>query len=253
MVTIEESDDERSIVTPDLRLRFRRVGDRWTHSIDIRPGPWQTFADAIEWSPEDQDGPARPTYQELHFQKNSEEAFALLVGQAGPHHFSASFRVRFRSYRHEGSSDQSNMSDHSESQIEIDVADRCRVEGLLETHYILHEPPNCTYLCDADEYDTPLGFLPLPRQALVWEARAKSNYALTLSAMDGVRASTVSIVGQSESGEWHVIARPDTPASSSTRRFGYVWAHRRVKSIARTSENEIMPWSLEGSPPPHNL
>jgi hypothetical protein len=35
-VTIEESDDERSIVTPNCRLVFRQIGDRWTHGIEVR-------------------------------------------------------------------------------------------------------------------------------------------------------------------------------------------------------------------------
>ena len=43
MVTIADGRDEDALRSsrPTLRLRFCRLGDRWTHAIDIGPGPWQ--------------------------------------------------------------------------------------------------------------------------------------------------------------------------------------------------------------------
>ena len=86
MIEIEEGDEEKSIVTPDLRLRFRWTGDRWTHTIALRVGPWKTVATAIEGSADDDLGVSRPTFQDLHLQRDGDEVVALTVGQSGPHH-----------------------------------------------------------------------------------------------------------------------------------------------------------------------
>jgi hypothetical protein len=113
MVELETDGDCRSIVTPTLRLAFRWSEDRWIHAIE--PGrSGVPIAWTIEGDPS-RDDPSRvvsPAYQQLEFQERGRAIQALLVGQSGPHHFSAVFNVE----ESEGGTD-----------IEADVADRCRV------------------------------------------------------------------------------------------------------------------------------
>jgi hypothetical protein len=124
MVELETDGECRSIVTPTLRLAFRWVDDRWTHSIE--PGPSGVpIARTIEGDPA-RDDPSRvvsPAYQQLEFQEGGGGMQALLVGQSGPHHFSAVFTVE----ESEGGTD-----------IMADVADRCRapIQALACTYWV---------------------------------------------------------------------------------------------------------------------
>ncbi len=129
MVTIEESADERSIVTPDCRLAFRFETTRWSHRLQIGN---DTFARSVEPDPDRDDYRlvASPTYQDLHFQVETERVYALLVGQYGPRHFSASFAVSFiRGDSCEG---------RGATRIEVDVAERCRerIDALASTYLV---------------------------------------------------------------------------------------------------------------------
>jgi hypothetical protein len=124
MVELETIGECRSIVTPTLRLAFRWVDDRWVHSIE--PGrSGIPIAWTIEGDPS-RDDPSRvvsPAYQQLEFQEGGRGLQALLVGQSGPHHFSAVFTVE----ESEGGTD-----------IAADVADRCRVpiQALACTYWV---------------------------------------------------------------------------------------------------------------------
>ena len=124
MMELVVDGDRRSIVTPNLRLALRWHEDRWLHAVEV--GPSRTpVAWPIEGDPE-RDDPARvvsPAYQQLEFQERGGGHQALLVGQSGPHHFSAVFTVKDRD---------------DEAEVEVDVADRCRspVEALACTYFV---------------------------------------------------------------------------------------------------------------------
>ncbi len=136
-VTIEESDDEKSIVTPNCRLVFRRIGERWVHSIEVGTGLERcVFAQTVEADPDRDDyrQVVSPTYQDLHFQNDERGTHALLVGQYGPRHFSAAIQVAYR----EGRRPEDHTPGPAFTTIEVDVAERCRerIEVLASTYTI---------------------------------------------------------------------------------------------------------------------
>jgi hypothetical protein len=251
-ISIEETEDERSIVTPDLRLRFRWLGDRWTHFIDIRPGPWQTVAQAIEWSADEPNRVPGPTYQELHLQRDGDDAVALAVGRAGSHHFSASFRVHFRAWRQAHFRKESILQDRSESCVEIDVADRCR-SGLdgLEARYKVLAPPVHTFLGDRDDSEAPERWSPKWRPHLVWEANVPKNYDVFLGAWSHGPATRVSILRRDPEC-WTVRAAPERLGDGGTSRFAYTWGHGRVSVFPRPLDPATAPaWTMPmGDQPP---
>ena len=126
MIQSEEADESRAIVAAGLRLEFRRLSDRWTHALDVDAATGRRrLAQAVE-ADADRDDPARvvsPTYQEIHIQADGPAIRVFLVGQSGPHHFSAVFTVEESA---EG------------IVIEGDVADRCRagVMALASTYVV---------------------------------------------------------------------------------------------------------------------
>lgn len=230
MVTIDDGDEVRSIVTPELRLRFTRLGDRWTHALDIRPGPWQTLAEAVEWVSADED-PTRvvsPTYQELHFQQDGAAVLALLVGQAGPHHFSASVRVTHRVYAQDKSHDFG--MEYSESCVEFDAADRCRAEvQSVECNYLVHEPPVILHLGDSADGDAAEGFDRRWRDILVWETNTPNNYDVTVRGSGDPGCLTgVALCDRIPSGGWRVRVAPHEIVPRGTNRIRYSWTHTRV-------------------------
>src|SRR5438874_2486603 len=83
---------------PGLRLAFARMGDRWTHLLELAHGAGIEVARAVETQP-DRDDAARvvsPLYQELH---RHERAGApglclLLTGRLFHHHFAAAVDFR---------------------------------------------------------------------------------------------------------------------------------------------------------------
>jgi hypothetical protein len=127
MIDIEVSGNVERIVAPCLKLRFEWMADHWKHEL-VSTGSCASIPRI--WSLEgghDLDDPTRvngPIYQQLNIKRDSDEVVhALLVGQAGPHHFSSSFTVR-------------EIEDGVE--IDVDLADRCRspVESLAVTYLI---------------------------------------------------------------------------------------------------------------------
>lgn len=255
VVTIEDGDEERSIVTPDLRLRFRWIGDRWTHAIDLRPGPWQTVAEAVEGTGLAPGQMIGPTYQDVHFQRDGGDVIALAVGQAGAHHYSASFRVRYRAYRKPHFDDANVLQDRSESRIEIDVADRCRTSTVpLEAHYLAYQPPISLLLGDSDDSESADGFSRRWKPFLVWEVGVKDSYHVALTTPAMTPASRVAIVDRSNSGEWRVRIGTDQAASVGTGRLFYHWEHARVNAFKKPRDSPTdPPWSLVDAPSPSDL
>ncbi len=238
MVTIDDGDEVRSIVTPELRLRFSRLGDRWTHAIDIRPGPWLLLSEAVEWvsAAEDPTRVVSPTYQELHLQKDGAAALALLVGQAGPHHFSASVRVTHRVRPHRKPHDHGK--EYSESLAEFDVADRCRTEvRALESSYLVYKPPVVTYLGDASDIEAAESGAPAWRSRLVWETDTADNDDVSIGGSDDPGSDTrVAVSGRLPSGGWRVKAAPRQIVPRGTNRIQYSWSHTRVMNRSSAAE-----------------
>lgn len=132
-VTIEESDDERSIVTRTFRLRFWRESDRWNHAIELRAGGgWQAFARSVETGLGARPPMPSPTYQELVIRSEQGSIVAMLIGSSGPHHYSATMRVICTA------DDPQTIESAS---LRVDVADRCRSETVaLASTYSVHPP-----------------------------------------------------------------------------------------------------------------
>ncbi len=126
----EQDDGRRSIVLPNFRLDFVWVADRWTHALSV-PGANPATVRAVEGDA-NRDDSARvvsPAYQQIHLHDEAGVPMVLLVGQSGPHHFSASFAVK---------ADEAGVS------VEVDVADRCRAEVAALA---------CTYVVEATSGD----------------------------------------------------------------------------------------------------
>jgi hypothetical protein len=126
----EESDDRAVMSGPGLRLAFARLGDSWTHRLELPGANDREIACAVE-SDLERDSPARivsPVYQEIH---RHERALApglclLLTGRLFQHHFSAAVSLRIDPDRPGG------------LVLDIDVADRCRtlVESVAATYLV---------------------------------------------------------------------------------------------------------------------
>ena len=127
-----ETPESRSITLPGLRLDFTWLEDRWTHALTVaRAGDGPSLVRAVEGDAE-RDDSARvvsPAYQQIHLHEEGGVPMVLLVGQSGPHHFSASFAVR-------------SLLDAIA--VEVDVADRCRAEVAALA---------CTYVVEATSGD----------------------------------------------------------------------------------------------------
>jgi hypothetical protein len=227
-VSFAEREGEWEIWTPDLRLVFVRLGDRWTHRIDIGPGLWQTLAEAVEWTTAAED-PLRvvsPVYQEVQVQRDGDAVIALAVGQAGPHHFSLSARVSYGVY--EARSAKGLLNAYPKSLVVFDVADRCRAEVVaFECRYRVLNPPAVSYLGDSSD-ETPAGFSPRPRPYFLWEANTSHNYDVGLSTKgsDGPPAF-VSIVDYRPE-VWTVRVFPESLVRGGTNRVRYSWSQTRV-------------------------
>ncbi len=124
MIQIETASGQEVIVAPCLRLRFSWVGDHWKQEM-VSVG--DSVGVPMIWSVEanntlgDHSRVVSPTYQQIDVRMADSVARALLVGQAGPHHFSAAVEV----------SEAANGV-----VVDVDVADRCRepVEALAATY-----------------------------------------------------------------------------------------------------------------------
>lgn len=123
VLELESSDDRRAIVTPSLRLVFFWTGDRWRHQVEL--GDLGPLVASVEILGDHRDH-ARvlsPAYQQFHWEHRGRSVHAMLLGQSGPHHFSAVFTV-------------CEMAEGAE--VTVDVADRCRSEvtELAATYHV---------------------------------------------------------------------------------------------------------------------
>lgn len=214
MVEIEDGEDVRAIVTPDLRLVFRWTGDRWTHALEVRDeSGWTTFAEAVEAAPE-QDDPARvvsPTYQDLQFHQGDRETQALLVGSFGPHHFSAVFGLRSPAF---------GRGRVRLTMLSVEVADRCRSEiRSLACTYRLRTPPSTTF-----ELPVPPEFRDAISPHVGWTLpRSFGTITVGLALAGGKKPHDRLVI--SEAGRDGLMAQVDARLipGHSTQRCDYVW------------------------------
>jgi hypothetical protein len=114
MIAVETAADRHALVTPNFRIRFDWVEDRWIHALDLSiGGSWRMVAATVESSrePTEAERVVSPAYQDVRLEGGADEMRALLLGQSGPHHFSAVVAMK--------------ETDHSVL-LDVDVADRCR-------------------------------------------------------------------------------------------------------------------------------
>jgi hypothetical protein len=208
MIEIEETDETRTIVAQNVRLRFRWSGDRWSHAFEIGPES-SVFAESVEGNP-DRDDQARvvsPTYQELHFQTDGPRAMALLVGRSGPHHFSAVFTVQ--------EFEAEDADNGRRVVVEIDLADRCRspITALAATYQVQAKPAD---LMSGDQ------------ECLIWRSGIPAPEFIHLEA----RLSRVSLA---ESGRLKSLAQVNAPLDPNqmTHRLIYLWRLGESSSSSR--------------------
>ena len=135
-VTVEESDDVRVIGSPNARLTFRFRGGQWNHSLEVgSPGGWTRFFDSVESEPgrDDFRSLPGPVFQDLHIQEIPFGFVAMLVGQFGPRHFSAT--VEFTSLDDPG---EPERGWRRSTNLVVDVAERTRdpAQALASTYAI---------------------------------------------------------------------------------------------------------------------
>lgn len=160
MVVFESSSGAETILTSCFQLRFRWHEDRWEHEVASAgaAGSLPRFR-SVEMAT-DLDGHRRvvsPAYQQIHLEQDRQRGVvrAFLVGQSGPHHFSAAFEVAERPHG---------------AVIDVDVADRCRqpVEYLAATYLV--EPTPGAYTGEArapSDPDAEAGPAAAARDAIV--------------------------------------------------------------------------------------
>jgi hypothetical protein len=129
--TWSDGEDRAVLSGPGLRLAFARVGQRWTHFLELpRGSDGIIIAQATESDPE-RDGARRvlsPLYQDIqrHEPAKGSGLCLLLTGRSFHHHFSAA--VSFRG----------DPEPTGGFEIDFDVADRCRapLDSLAATYSV---------------------------------------------------------------------------------------------------------------------
>jgi hypothetical protein len=241
MIETERGEDELSITARELRLRFRRLGDRWVHEIDIGPSPWKLAVESVEWQSSSASA-FSPTYQEIHFQRDGEAVIAFAVGQAGSHHYSATFRVTDRTWSKDHFQLENIVQERFESRIEVDVADRCLEQpGPVEARYLVKKPPAYSHLTNSEDLRFPSGFSPTWRPRLLWEADSSCNYHLMIDASKTPTVSQVSITDFDPERGWIIRAAPAEIVARGTTRFVYGWEHERCRIWKKTEGGLVDP------------
>jgi hypothetical protein len=193
MLTIESSSGHQAILTPCLQLRFEWMSTHWKHEM-VSCGPCAPIPRV--WSIEGghaADDPRRvsgPIYQQIDVRPDPTGiARALLVGQSGPHHFSASFAVQ-------GNPDG--------VVIDVDVADRCLtpVEALAATYLI--EASGAAIR--SDDAGAELSWHH-PETRLIFEAEPPTRVAAAEASMGSIRLQALAAIEPTQ----------------KTHRFRYRW------------------------------
>jgi hypothetical protein len=233
MVTMEDGDDERSIVTPDLRLRFRRLGELWTHAIDLGPGPWITVAEAVEWS--SSGGVRSPVYQDVRFQADEDAVVARAVGRVGDRELSASFRIWHTAWEHHHFELKDIYQKRWKTYLEVDIVGSGPTPGVgVEARY---DTFTGSLLSDARYHEW--------EPSHVWEHGVPDNYGLFLDGATGAFPSHVMIVEGNPPADWMVRVAPRDPRPEGTVRLIYTWIHERVQVFDKATMRRIRNGEVE--------
>jgi hypothetical protein len=186
------------VQAPGLCLAFQWTIDRWGHFLELGALPHPSrAAETVEADPLQED-PLRvvsPAYQQIQFQQDPQGVYALLVGQAGAHHFSASFRV---------------TAVEEEVSIEVDVADRAHgKDAVLACSYLVHLP--CSSLVDASP------------AAIVWEPRGRNEGRMSVSSRGLVEHPTELALVEAGHRAAYVQALAPTVSGAATQRCRFCW------------------------------
>ena len=196
---IQESGLKQSIVTSSVRLTFSWSGDRWVHSLELpgKSGQSSLLMQSVDHTA-DPEAPTPPAYQQLHLQREGDSFLAMLVGQSGPHHFSAAFTIR---------EDAKRLVS-----IEADIADRRSGTGGPSG------PLACTY-----EVALPVGEIEAGDESLIqWNSPAHTGRLSLLGAQGVVGQSIVSLAERGVSRSLVQFVSLQSGASSTVR-CGYRW------------------------------
>jgi hypothetical protein len=183
-----------------LSLAFVWTGDRWAHVLEVGDSPRARVAESIESDPLTED-PLRvvsPAYQQLSFQRDPEGVFALLLGQARGHHFSASFRV---------------TEENGGSSVDIDIADRAPGHGaILACTYLVLLPASA--LADAGP------------TSIVWHSMAGASGRLKLCANGLAGHPTELALAEAgrRAAQLQALAVPVPDAATQRCRFCWTWS-----------------------------
>jgi hypothetical protein len=202
----EGSDEVREVVAEGFRLVFLWDVDRWAHALIAGPegqGKLLVRSFAREATADDPRQVAEPAFQQLHFQHERNAALALLVGQSGSHHFSASFRI----------------VEDAAVWVEVDVADR---HTRASDHGPL--PLACPYVVDL-----PFASLQEASHKLaVWACREPQG-RLSVAAQDS--APTPTLIISSEASSHASLVQPiagfNPEAPAQRCRFTWCWERSR--------------------------
>lgn len=93
MIHVEQSPAACSLCTPDLRLTFEHVSDRWRHTVSVRHREeWLPILTSVEGTP-DEHAPPSPALQDLRLEMIDDQTSEFqLMGQSGRHIYSAAVR-----------------------------------------------------------------------------------------------------------------------------------------------------------------
>jgi len=188
--------DGQAIEGGGLRVVFQRLPDRFAHRVErMDHGAVISLIESIEGAA-DEDWPASPPLQELHFERRAGGIqLALLVGRAGASHWSMSIeldptaakisfdvacrvraapeRLGSRYRRLDLAADQSGRGeDHPLSMFELSEPWRLRPAGI--------ERPNCQLCCNGSEFVLEPE---LPRS--VWPQTVRWQYAIGAGSCGG--------------------------------------------------------------------
>lgn len=126
----QEGEDRVVLAGPGLRLAFVRVGEHWTHSLEVPRAPGILVVQAVASDP-DRGGAERilsPLYQDIqrHEPAQGPGLCLLLTGRSFAHHFSAAVSLR------------GTAGPPAGLEFDIDIADRCRtpIESLAATYLV---------------------------------------------------------------------------------------------------------------------
>ncbi|GIW87137.1 MAG: hypothetical protein KatS3mg108_1461 [Isosphaeraceae bacterium] len=211
---LEGAELRRAIVGRDVRLVFTWLDDRWGHTLQFGTADPMILLASQEDTPADlpADAPTRPVYQQLHFQQADNGCLALLVGQAGHDHFSASIHFT----EHDGGA----------TSIDFDIAGRHTRRDMpasgLTTAYVVALSPS-----DVEEAS---------HRVVRWASHNPRGH-LMVGPVAAVDNPTIVLLG--ESGRRHsvlqVYSPPDPVAAALRCRYRWTWESPRPDPARPTS------------------